>query len=152
MDITFIKTCKNPYYNKMPIDEFRNVAIATFPDIATKIATTPSRQLIAKHCRAKLNQIGIDYSHSFKKGKIYTESGKNTLKNNIISDEIKGIDLITWINLKKNGKYNRNCYRTDVMKSIIVNDDDDIKLLSDDDIKTFYQVGNIYFIDYEDKE
>ena len=38
------------------------------------------------------------------------------------------------------------------MKSIIVNDDDDIKLLSDDDIKTFYQVGNIYFIDYEDKE
>ena len=23
MDITFIKTCKNPYYNKMPIDELK---------------------------------------------------------------------------------------------------------------------------------
>ena len=95
---------------------------------------------------------GLTYEMVRERFEHFRGISKNTLKNNIISDEIKGIDLITWINLKKNGKYNRNCYRTDVMKSIIVNDDDDIKLLSDDDIKTFYQVGNIYFIDYEDKE
>lgn len=147
MNQDFIKTCKNPYYHTMPIEDFRKMAIKYFPDISDKISTTPSRQLIAKICRVKLDDIGVDLTTSYKKGQIYSDSGKTTKKNNQIADQIKGIDILSWNDLKKNAKYNRNCYRKEVLKSIEVKDPLDLEYIDPKDIEKFIEAGNSYIID-----
>lgn len=118
MEEELITACKNPYYHKMSLDEFKKRTSKQFPEIADRINMSVSRNFIAKLCREKMSQQEINYEKSFKKGKIYRKSGEISRKNNIIAQELMGIDIDTWLILKKTPEYSRNCARKDVIKSL----------------------------------
>jgi len=144
--------CKNPYYhnkneNKISFINFKNKVFKYFPYLSSdpELEFTTSFNKVAKKCIKYVteNDGGEFVRTNLKRGKIYSNSGIVTKKNDYIARQLYGIDLLEWKEFKSDPKYNRTCYRKEVLKRITIKNTNDFNLIDIDDINKLIDAENL---------